>query len=97
MLLVDWPIDQMRVFTIAHLDLLATISHEAYIWSEKPLFPLLLSVRYSPARSERARLDEFIEKATPEAKKIASSVQLQGFGGFYGTNVARWGPLPAKD
>lgn len=96
MLLIEWPIDQMREFSIAHLDQLVTIPNEAYMWSEKPLFPLLLSVRYSPEPSERVLLDDFIKKATPEAKKVASSVNQRGFGGFYGTNFSRWGALPPK-
>ncbi len=94
LLLTEWPIDQLRQFTIRNLDRLAQIPNEAYNWGQKPLFPMLLSVRYSPKEADRILLRTFTKSASPEARPVSSQVELEGVGGFYGTSVDRWGTLP---
>lgn len=94
LLLTEWPIDQLRQFSIRNLDRLARIPHEAYNWGQKPLFPMLLSVRYSPNAADRVLVRAFTQSASPAAKMVSSQVELEGVGGFYGTSVDRWGSLP---
>jgi HEAT repeat protein len=73
-----WPVDQMRGFTVARLNRLATIEREAYNWGYKILYPLLGSVFYSPDPRHRERLADFAAEARPEAAKVAQHVIRYG-------------------
>ena len=91
-MLLDWPIDQMRAFTIPRLDRLATIEQEEHIWTEKPLYPLLASVRYSPDKQQRDLLVAFAAKARPKAAGVARDLIRNGLRGLSHSGVnQRWG------
>jgi len=88
-----WPIESMRKFAISHLDRLAEVQSEEWVWDLRPLGALLASVRYSPDPAERVLLSEFLMKATPAAKATAQSVIQNGLSGRWRPGN-RWGKLP---
>ncbi len=47
----DWPMDELRHVAAANLDRLALIETVAYKWNDRPIGPLLASLRYSDDRA----------------------------------------------
>jgi hypothetical protein len=81
-MLENWSIDELRQFTLPRLDRMAQIDHEEYMWTEKPIYPMLASLRYSTNEEDLKALREFGKRAKPVPAKIAEHVLRDGHRGL---------------
>jgi len=82
---------ELRQFTLPRLDRMAQIDHEEYMWTEKPIYPMLSSLQYSTNAEDQKALQEFSKRAQPVPAGTAEHVIRDGHRGLtvWGVN-GRW-------
>jgi hypothetical protein len=92
---LHWPLEKTRAFALANLDRLAKIGEVEHGWNQRPLGPLLASIRYSDDPAERQKLADFVKVAAPGAARTAEIVMQYGLSGSGRHNMpAYWKKLP---
>jgi hypothetical protein len=93
-----WPPEQVRNVVRRRLDVLAKLESVQHRADERPLTPLLASLRHSPDDQDRALLGEFVESAQDAPALTAMSLMQFGYRGRIRSDLAEhWKDVPEHD
>jgi hypothetical protein len=94
----SWPLEEVRAATRKNIQLLSRIESIPFRWDERPIAPLLASLRHSLDPVDRELLSWFAESAKDAPAELALQLMPNGFRDRARDSMAAdWKTLPQHD